>query len=208
MTRDFSHFPSHVNTHLRTLVCNILFSALKMLTGNSIKPDVCELGDNLKTFMCKVLIRLNYFGLKFYDEGPDGLKCGRQDIVSLRIRPKKKLKTKSIRMFRCPRLQYLSVDTQKVVVLPVVYYISNTHKAETACLYIQHGQEYPIFPLQIVSNVHEDRLLVSYIHNYWHSQEGNEESPSPNYVNLVTYFPAVRRQFLNFMELKNESKRE
>lgn len=174
-----------------------------MSTKLDANKDVCQFHENIKIFMCKVLIRLNYFGLKFWDEGINGMNCGRQEI-SLRRRLQNKLKTRDINMFRCPTLQYSSLETEEDVVLPVSYYISNTQKAGSACLYIQHGQNYPIFPLQIISNFDANTLFLSLV-NDMNSQE--QESPR-QYVSLITYFPTVHRQFLNFMDIKKESKRE
>lgn len=177
------------------------------MTGQASKRDaiwdVCEFPEYLKIFMCKNFIGLNDYGFQFSRPGSQQLKCDNQEI-SLRVRPQTKLKTRNIKMFRCPTPHYTSLETDEVVALPLSYYVSNTHIPGSPCLYIQHGENYPIFPLKTTSNVNLYTLISYFSRN---SRVPAPESPRL-LASLITHLPSVKRQFLDFQDIQKQTKSE
>lgn len=114
--------------------------------------NVCDLTKRNKLFLCKAMLRLNYFGLQFDMTRKEDIPCNLYKI-SLKHRPIHELATDELEMFQCPRLKYIDLATDEPVFLLIKFFISSTNKPQSFFLHIQENPNRPIYPHKFASEV-------------------------------------------------------
>lgn len=142
---------------------------------NSKPISICSLDFHIKLAMCKAILGMDYFGFTFckgYLGYPDT--CQKEKVFFkhqhcdksiTKCWGKKDKPHKKIRLFRCPQFQFKDLETDKIIVVPLEYFISGSDLPDLYFSYVK--QDDVIYPQKYADNVKVKEISLELEDNYY-----------------------------------------
>lgn len=113
--------------------------------------------------LCKAILNMYYYGFTFHNEFP-AYNC-QWKTISFKQRHCDESKSKcwgrkekhpKKKLFRCPRLQYNDLETDKIIVVPLDHYLSDSSLPGSYVSYL--AENGAIFPYKYAYNVNVEKI--------------------------------------------------